>query len=79
MGDEEIGLDFSIGSSPERAKQDAWESSSDSSSTQQDYESNDGHTSDKDAEDNGAVTTTVRKLAKMLNTGDTESSDDSPI
>ena len=79
MEDEEIGLDFDIGSSTERPKQDVWESSSDSPSIQQDPESNDGQTSDKNAEDDEAVTTIARKLAKTLNTGSTESSEDSPI
>ena len=38
-----------------------------------------GQTSNKNAEDGGAVTTTARKLARMLNTGSTESSEDSLI
>ena len=76
MEDEGIGLDFTIGSSPERPKQDAWESSSESPSSQQDSGS---QTTDKNAEDGEAVTTTARKLAKVLTTGGTESSKDSPI
>ena len=67
MEDEEIGLDFNFGSSPERPKQDVWESSSESSSSKQDSGSNDGQTSDKNGVDGEAVTTTARKPEEVKN------------
>ena len=79
MDDEQIGLDFNIGSSPERPKQDVWESRSESSSTQQDSGSNDGYVSNKNGEEVEAVTTTARKRESVLSTGGTQSSEDSPI
>ena len=79
MEDKEIGLDFNIGKSPERPKQDVWESSSESSSSKQDSGSNDGQTSDKNGVDGEAVTTTARKPEEVIKPGVTQSSEDSPI
>ena len=77
--EEQIGLDFDIDISPERLQEEVWRSDSESTNRQEESDSDKAENANKTEEGEDEVTSTVRKLKRVLDAKESQSSEDSLI
>ena len=79
MEEEQIGLDFDIDISPERPQEEVWRSDSESTIEQGEFDRDKTEDANKTKAGADGVTSTVRKLKRVLDAKESQSSEDSLI
>ena len=79
MEEEQIGLDFDIEISPEASQEDTWRSDSESISEREESDRSKTEDANKTEAGEDGETSTVRKLKRILDAKEDQSSEDSPI